>query len=250
MHILLTNDDGIFAPGLCAMYESLAEFADVTVVAPADVRSAASHSISLSPIIVNKVNINGVFNGYSVTGSPADCVKLAVMEIMKDKPDLIISGINDGANVGVNICYSGTVAAAMEGAFFKIPSIATSAALDTPLDFEKAVDYTVKVIKQMIPVEAGHVVNINIPQLSKGEPKGVKVVPQSTSGFEEKYEKSTDKLGQTVYQLVGGDNRHEDGETDIIALLEGYITVTALHYDMTEHRKTKKLLEKHTKFNI
>ena len=118
MQILLTNDDGIFAPGLAAVYKELIKLGDVLVVAPANSKSGASHSVTFNrPLVCNKVDINGLFTGYSVEGSPADCVKLAVMQLHKGPIDLLISGINYGTNAGINIYYSGTVAAAMEGRF-------------------------------------------------------------------------------------------------------------------------------------
>ncbi len=130
MQILLTNDDGIFAPGLAALYKELVKMGDVTVVAPADSRSGASHSITFSrPLVCNKVDINGQFTGFSIQGSPADCVKLAVMQLHEGPIDLLVAGINNGANAGINVYYSGTVAAAMEGAFLKIPAVAMSLAM-------------------------------------------------------------------------------------------------------------------------
>jgi 5'-nucleotidase len=244
MKILLTNDDGIFAPGLAAIYKELVKMGDVTVAAPADSRSGASHSVTFSkPLVCNKVNINDQFTGYSIQGSPADCVKLAVMELHKDKEpiDLIVSGINHGANAGINVYYSGTVAAAMEGAFLEIPAVAMSLSFEEHMDFEKGAHYCVKVLKQLMPVKKGHVININIPHLSKGEPKGVRVVPQSSKGFEEYYISQTNEQGQTVFQLAGGPHLSDGNPTDTTSLEEGFITITALAPDMTDHQKTGEL---------
>ncbi len=119
MHILLTNDDGIFAPGLAAIYKKLIKLGQVSVVAPAEAKSGASHSITLEPLMCDKVDLTGKFEGYSVSGSPADCVKLGVKELATKPIDLVVSGMNYGANVGINVYYSGTVAAAMEAAFFR-----------------------------------------------------------------------------------------------------------------------------------
>ena len=152
MHILLTNDDGIFAPGLAVLYKKLSLIGKVTVAAPAQPKSGASHSISLEPLICDKVDITGKFTGYSVEGSPADCVKLAVMKLIDhdaEPIDLVVSGINCGANVGINVYYSGTVAAAMEAAFYGIPSIALSAALEEDVDFEAACEYGIEVIEKL-----------------------------------------------------------------------------------------------------
>ncbi len=242
MQILLTNDDGIFAPGLAALYKELVKIGDVTVAAPADCRSGASHSITFSqPLVCNKVDINGQFTGFCIHGSPADCVKLAVMQLHEGPIDLVVSGINHGANVGINVYYSGTVAAAMEGAFLGIPAVATSCSFEEHMDFEKGAQHCVKILKQLMPVKKGNVININIPHLSKGEPKGVRIVPQSSKGFDEYYIRQTNEQGQTVFQLAGSGHRIDGTPTDTTSLEEGYITITALAPDMTDHHKTSEL---------
>lgn len=245
MQILLTNDDGIFAPGLAALYKELVKMGDVTVVAPSSSRSGASHSITYAqPLVCNKVDINGQFVGFSVQGSPADCVKLAVMELHKEPIDLLVAGMNNGANAGINVYYSGTVAAAMEGAFLKIPAVAMSLCVEAPGvsgDFEKGAGYCAKILKKLMPVQSGDVINVNIPQLSKGEPKGVKVVPQSSKGFDEYYIPQKNEQGQTVFQLAGINHLVDNAPTDTTALELGFITVTALAHDMTDHEKTHRL---------
>ena len=242
MQILLTNDDGIFAPGLAAIYKELVKMGDVMVVAPADSRSGTSHSITFAqPLVCNKVDINGQFTGFSVQGSPADCVKLAVMQLHDGPIDLLVAGINNGANVGINVYYSGTVAAAMEAAFLRIPSVAMSLAAEEQMNFEKAAEYCAKILKKLMPVKSGDVININIPQLSRGEPKGVKVVPQSTEGIHEHYICQQNEQGQTVYKLAGGLHRDEESPADATSLAEGYITITALAHDMTNHDRTRRL---------
>jgi 5'-nucleotidase len=242
MQILLTNDDGIFAPGLTAIYKELIKIGDVTVVAPADSQSGASHSVTFSqPLVCNKVDINGQFTGFSVQGSPADCVKLAVMQLCEKPIELLVAGINNGANAGINVYYSGTVAAAMEGAFLKVPAVAMSLAADEQMDFESAAGYCAKILKKLMPVKSGEVININIPQLSKGEPKGIRVVPQSSKGFDEHYIPQKNEQGQTVFQLAGGVHRADDTPTDTTSLVEGFITITALVPDMTNHEKTHQL---------
>ena len=245
MHILLTNDDGIFAPGLSAVYNELIKLGDVTVVAPTEGCSGAGHSITLSePLVSNKVDVNGQFEGFSVQGSPADCVKLACIQLCNQPVDLLVSGINNGANAGINVFYSGTVAAAMEGAFLKIPAVAMSLAREEQMDFETAAEYCVKVLKKLMPAKSGEVININIPQLSKGPPKGIKVVPQSSRGFDEHYIREKNGQDQTVFRLVGGPHHTEETRTDTISLVEGFITITALIPDMTNYKKTQQLQEK------
>ena len=242
MHILLTNDDGIFAPGLAAIYKELVNIGDVTVVAPSQGWSGTGHSVTFhQPLVSNKININGQFSGFSVQGSPADCVKLAVMQLCPKPVDLLVAGINNGENVGINIYYSGTVAAAMEGAFLKIPSVAMSLAVEEQMDFEGAASYCAKILKKLMPVKSSDVININIPLLSKGKPKGIRVVPQSTEGFNEYYIPVENEHGQTVFQLAGGPRRLGQTPADTTSLTEGFITITALSADMTNHKKTKKL---------
>jgi len=245
MKILLTNDDGIFAPGLAALYKELIKIGEITVVAPSDCRSGASHSITFAePLVCNKVDINGLFTGYSVQGSPADCVKLAAMQLHPEPIDLLVAGINNGANAGINVYYSGTVAAAMEGAFLKIPAVAMSAAAERKMDFEGAARHCAQILKKLMPVEKGEMINVNIPLLSRGRPKGIRIVPQSSRGFDEYYILKKNEQGQTVFQLAGEHHLADEIPSDTTSLTEGYITITALTPDMTDHRKTRKLQNK------
>jgi 5'-nucleotidase len=239
MHILLTNDDGIFAAGLAVMYKRLSTLGRVTVVAPSSVQSGAGHSISLRELTCCKLEILGQFTGYSVDGSPADCVKLALNQIAQpdDPIDLVVSGLNYGANVGINVFYSGTVAGAIEAAFYSLPAIAVSAAMDEPWHVESAGDWAMKIIGQLLPLKPRQVVSINIPQLSKHLPSGVRIVPQSTSGFEESYTVLTDLEGKAMYRLSGGNHKDQNVEnqwTDTMALEAGFITLTSLRLDLTE----------------
>ena len=254
MHILLTNDDGIYAPGLTALYKRLTRLGNVTVAAPTDVQSGAGHAISLSEIRCQKVSVDGQFDGYSVDGSPADCVKLALNELIDPKYpiDLVVSGMNHGANVGINIFYSGTVAGAIEAAFYNLPAIAVSAAFDEPMDFEAAADYALTIIAQLTDLPAGRVANLNIPRLSKGPPKQVRVVGQSIHGFEEKYRIRTDGNGEQVYQLAGGNHRdpRDGGWTDVTALLAGHITLTCLRQELTDSEANRLLSQKQFRLNL
>ena len=253
MHILLTNDDGLFAPGLEAIHTHLTKLGQVTVVAPAQPKSGAGHSISLQPLACEKLDITGKFVAYSVDGSPADCVKIAMTRLLHENQepiDLVVSGINHGANIGVHVFYSGTVAAAVEAAFEGVPSVALSATFDEHFDVEKAARYGFDIIEQLLPLRAGDVININIPTLSKGNPKGVVVVPQSTGGLEENFRLQDNKQGQMIFEYTGG--RHRDpavSPADTTSLLDGYITVTALHFDMTNHERNKSLSKISWKLN-
>jgi 5'-nucleotidase len=244
MHILLANDDGIFAPGLAAIYKELQSFGDVTVVAPADVRSGAGHSITIrEPLVVNEVNVNGIFTGYSVMGSPADCVKLGVLELAPKPIDLVVSGINNGANVGIDVYYSGTVAAAMEGAFYRIPSVAMSMTLEEPMDYETGAGYCGAMLRKLLELGQFEVMNVNLPSLSQGRPKGIKVVEQSQHGGRDNYAKEKNGEGRVVYWLKAPVGTKETEPTDVTEILKGYITVTALHHSMTNHKMMKKLAE-------
>lgn len=249
MHILLTNDDGIFAPGLAALYKRLVRFGTVTVVAPADVQSGAGHSISLRDLTCQSLEIMGKFNGLSVDGSPADCVKLAVHKLVSPRHpiDLVVSGMNHGANIGINVFYSGTVAGAIEAAFYNLPAIAVSAAMDEPWNVELAADYAADVIEQLLPIQPRQVVNLNIPQLSKGKPQGIKVVPQSSCGFDEFYHTVDEQEGQGVYRLAGGkhrDTHDQNSWVDTTAIAAGYITLTSLRLDLTEPKGNERLAGK------
>jgi 5'-nucleotidase len=242
MRILLTNDDGIFAPGLAALYRQLTSLGDVTVVAPTESWSGASHCITFhEPLACAKVEIDGLFTGFGVQGSPADCVKLAIMQLHNDPIDLVVSGINCGANVGINVYYSGTVAAAMEAAFLKIPSVALSVAAEDRMNFDEAATHGMAALRKLLPLRSGDVMNINIPLLSRGRPKGIRVVPQATSGFHEYYVPRQNGESELVFQLAGGRHREEKTPADTTALADGFITVTALRPDMTDHEKTAAL---------
>src|SRR4051812_20058746 len=233
VHILLTNDDGVFAPGLRALRKELAKIGKVTVVAPAMEQSGVGHSITiLDPLVVKQVDEeDGSILGHSIEGSPADCVKLAVLELMDRPPDLIVSGINSGANAGINVLYSGTVAAAIEGAFFKITSIAVSLELAELFDYPHAARHAAKVIQTILSNKpaAGSLFNVNLPAHSRGEPKGVRVVPMAVGRHGETFERRKDPRRRTYYWLTYAPPFHLDGpENDVSSLAEGYITVTPL----------------------
>ncbi|MFM7111192.1 MAG: 5'/3'-nucleotidase SurE, partial [Planctomycetota bacterium] len=198
MRILLTNDDGIHAPGLRALRRELLTLGEVLVVAPASEQSAAGHSVTIfSPVLVQEVaDENNAPLGWAVEGRPADCVKLALRMLLPWQPDLIVSGLNAGSNAGINVLYSGTVGAAIEGSFFKRTSIACS--LEMPPsgrpDFVEGARHARAVVGRIVEqcTEEGSLFNINIPDLSRGEPKGVAVLPQNTASYTEWYDKRTD----------------------------------------------------------
>ncbi len=238
MQILLTNDDGVYAPGLRALRKELMRLGQVTVVAPAQEQSGVGHSITLlSPLVVKAIDDDdGSVLGTAVEGSPADCVKLAVYELLQRPPDLIVSGINAGANAGINVLYSGTVAAAIEGAFFKITSIAVSLELAEHFDYPHAARHAARVIEKILAQSppAGSLFNVNLPAHARGEPKGVRVVPMGVGRHGEGFEKRRDPRGRTYYWMTYSPPYDTEGEeTDVTSLAEGYITVTPLHFDLT-----------------
>ena len=240
VHILVTNDDGIYAPGLRALRRELAALGRVSVVAPASEHSAVSHSITITaPLVVHPASDEqGQAIGWAVEGSPADCVKLALLELLNEPPDLICSGINLGANVGINSHYSGTVAAAIEGAYYRITSVAISLEFSGNPDFAGAARWARRVAERVLaePLPPGQLLNVNIPDLRRGQPKGIRVVPQGLVNLGEGFEKRIDPRGRTYYWIRGGrDFDACEGETDLRAVRDGYIAVTPLNVDMTNH---------------
>jgi len=244
MRILLCNDDGITAAGLLALYRSVRDLGEVTVVAPAGPKSASSHAVTVGiPITCRKMHVHEEFWGYAVAGSPADCVKLALAELMPDRPDLVLSGINHGANAGVDILYSGTVAAAAEGAMFGVASAAVSLEIAQEADFDRAGRIARKVIDSLLAagLPPASLTNVNIPALRPGTPKGVRLARQSTLAYEDTFEK-TGSGGETMYVLTGGRmDIGKDGETDLHALRAGYVSVTPLHFDLTDQAALARL---------
>ncbi len=245
MRILLTNDDGIYAAGIEAINKTLGEIGEVTIVAPEAERSGASHSITWAhPLRVRKVYVENELFGYAVSGSPADCVKMATMEIMPEPPDLVVSGINLGANVGIHVLYSGTVAASIEGSILGFPSVAVSIDVSGYTDLEYAAIIAKDTIKQITKHKLPRctLININIPSVKREEIKGIRLTRQYTYSFEESVDRRKDPGGRTYYWLVGGSEiTVEENGTDIQALREGYISITPLRYDLTDHNLLKSL---------
>jgi 5'-nucleotidase len=240
VRILLTNDDGVYAPGLRALRTELLSLGDVTVVAPATEQSAVGHSITLlTPLLVQEVrDEQNRFMGWAVEGRPADCVKLALLELLPEPPDVVVSGLNAGSNAGINVLYSGTVAAAIEGAFFRRVSIAVSLEYTRPqpLDFPRAAELARRVIEQILAhaPAPGTLFNVNIPSLEKGPVRGIRVLPQNVAAYLETFDRRRDPRGRIYFWSNPGfccPEPHPD--TDVTALEEGYITVTPLQFDLT-----------------
>ncbi len=254
MLILLTNDDGIFAPGLAAMERRLRQLGDVYVVAPATEQSGVSHSITfLTPLIVKDVYQGDRRWGWAVEGSPADCVKIAVSELCPRVPDLVVSGINGGLNAGINVLYSGTVAAAIEGAFFGITSVAVSLEFDEHAQYDRAAQLAGHVIERIIeqPDSKGQLLNLNIPtsavespfteEMFSGEPSLVQTVPMDVTLYGDEYERRTDPWGRDYYWATGRPPEVVGTKTDLSALALGHVTLTPLCYDMTNRGTLDKM---------
>lgn len=241
MKILLANDDGIYAPGLAAMEKALQAIGDVTVIAPATEQSGVGHSITfLSPLVCKEIYDGDRRRGYAVEGSPADCVKLGVVELMDERPDLIVSGINGGLNAGINVLYSGTVGAAIEGAFFGITSIAVSLEWDEHARFDRAAEMARQIISQILEHKSSspRLYNLNIPTPATKLPPGeaeLRIVPMGVARYGEHFIKRKDPRNRDYYWATGDPPpEHGEEETDLSALEKGYLTLTPLHFDMTE----------------
>jgi len=246
MRILITNDDGIYSEGIRALHDSLKRIGDVTVVAPDTERSAVGHAITLSdPLRVKKVSRGGEFFGYATSGTPADCVKIAIRALMKKKPDLVVSGINLGPNVGYSVLYSGTVSGATEGAMLGIPSFAISLATFTNPDFTYAAEFARKFAKLMMTqkkLPKGTLLNVNIPAVPKKKIKGVRIVKQSEKHVEERFDKRADPRNRIYYWLTG-EIITSDGndQADIETIRKNYVSITPIHCDMTNYAFLKDL---------
>jgi 5'-nucleotidase len=240
MRILLTNDDGIHAPGLAALAEALQSLGDVTIVAPAAEQSGVGLSITyLHPLMVRQEQRAGRFYGHAVHGSPADCVKLGILGFCDPEPDLVVSGINSGSNVGINVLYSGTVAGAIEGAFFGKTSLAVSLAQGTPPDYAAAARYAVGVIERLLASDppAGSLWNLNLPDSRPEGPRGLKPVRMAVRRRYDVIEKRTDPRGRTYFWsgLEPIRNHEPEPGTDLYEVGQGYATLTPLHFDLTNH---------------
>src|SRR5262245_13029533 len=242
MRILLTNDDGIYAPGLEALNDELQRLGSVDVVAPSVEQSGVSHSITyLEPLLAHEVFRHGKLFGRAVRGSPADCVKVAVLQFCNAPPDLVVSGINAGANSGINVLYSGTVAGAIEGAFFGVTSIAVSLTESENPDYPRAARLAVPLIEQIVAVDEGRggLWNMNLPETRPGWPIGVKALPMGLERYGEAMERRIDPRGRPYFwTMTVLDDAHQlEPGTDVEGLAEGYITLTPLHFDLTDRRR-------------
>jgi 5'/3'-nucleotidase len=242
--IFLTNDDGIHAKGLLSLQEALKNLYEVLIIAPDKERSAVGHGITLhKPVRANKVDINGTC-GYALSGTPVDCIKFGLLELLNDRPDMVISGINPGANTGVNINYSGTVAAAREATLYGVPSMAVSICSPEPDYYEEAASFIVRLagmaLKNKLPF--GTFLNINIPNKPMEKIPGIRLSHQGTTFPKEYIEKKIDPRNRRYY-WQGAVSPHDfiPPEVDSAALNDNHISITPIKCDMTDNEMIEEL---------
>ena len=245
--ILITNDDGIAAPGIRALIAVMKEIGDVIVVAPDSPQSAMGHAITINNTLkLERVHIDKeIDQEYSCSGTPVDCVKIAVNEILNRKPDLCVSGINHGSNSSINVIYSGTMSAAVEAGIEGIPAIGFSL-LDYSwdADFEPIKNYIKKIASEVLKngLPEGVILNVNLPKLAKEDIKGTKICRQAKAMWQEEFDKRTNPLGKEYYWLTGKFVNLDKGtDTDEWALENGYISIVPVQFDLTAHHAMQQL---------
>ena len=247
--ILVTNDDGITAPGLRMLVSIMKTLGEVVVVAPDSPQSGMGHAITLDSTLYSKkltidLDSEGI-DEYSCSGTPADCVKLALQELLPKKPDICVSGINHGSNSSINVIYSGTMSAAIEAGIEGIPAIGFSLCDYTwEADFSQAKDFIFTIVTEALKngIPKGTVLNVNIPKLKKNKLKGIKICRQAKANWKEKFDKRTNPMGKVYYWLTGEFELLDKGEdTDEWALANGYISVVPTHFDLTAHHVISEL---------
>lgn len=245
--ILVTNDDGITAPGIRTLIEAMNELGDVVVVAPDSPQSGMGHAITInSTIFVEKLKVDkGPQKEYSCSGTPVDCVKLAVKELIGRRPDLCVSGINHGGNSSINVIYSGTMSAAVEAGIEGIPAIGFSLCdFNWNANFAASKSYVKKIAESVLKfgLPSGVVLNVNIPNLPKKDIKGTKICRQANARWEEEFDKRQNPHGRDYYWLTGKFVNLDHGEdTDEWALKHGYISIVPVQFDLTAHHAIKNL---------
>ena len=245
--ILVTNDDGILAPGIRALIDVMQTIGNVVVVAPDKPQSAMGHAITINnTLFLDKISKkNDIITEYSCSGTPVDCVKLAVNEILKRKPDLCVSGINHGSNSSINVIYSGTMSAAVEAGIEGIPAIGFSLAdFNWNADFDSTKPFIKKIALEVLnnKMPDGIVLNVNFPKLSLDEIKGIKICRQAKASWAETFDKRKTPYGKDYYWLTGEFVNEDKGlDTDEYALANGYVSVVPVQFDMTAHHAIQTL---------
>lgn len=245
--ILITNDDGVTAPGLTALVEAVKDLGKIVVIAPDKAQSGMGHAITIGyPLRMVRVNYFGDnIEAYSCSGTPVDCVKLAVDKILHRKPDICLSGVNHGANHSINVIYSGTMSAALEAAIESIPSVGFSL-LDYSLeaDFSGPKKYARLIVDQILenPIDKHLCLNVNFPAVSADELKGVKVCHQAYAKYEEDFDERADPTGKKYYWLTGEFvNFDKSEDTDVWALNHNYVSIVPVQFDLTDYKLKEKL---------
>ncbi len=245
MNILVTNDDGIYSSGIFALWEVAKEFGQAFVVAPASQKSAVGHGITISrPLFISSIKRSNGFDGYAISGSPADCVKVGIKRVLHKKPDLILSGINLGSNLGNDIIYSGTVAGALEGSMQHIPSVSFSVDSFEPKSFETS-KYVIReaikfLLKQNIPKQVS--LNVNIPDCNLDQLNGLKITLQGGKYFEDDFNSYKDPKGNRYYWIKGETVDNDDSfDSDSFAVKNNYASITPISFNMSDNRIFKKL---------
>lgn len=238
--ILVSNDDGITAPGIRALIDAVKTLGDVIVVAPDGPQSGMGHAVTISkPLRLDKTDIYGDIPAYQSSGTPADCVKLAVDKVLHRKPDLLVSGINHGSNSSINVIYSGTMSAAVEGAIESIPSVGFSLSdyaydADFSLAQKVAKRIAINIIQEGLPT--GTLLNVNIPNVNEQDLKGIKVCRQAHAKWQEEFDERRDPNGRRYFWLTGKFINLDSGvDTDEWALANRYVSVVPVHFDLTAH---------------
>lgn len=240
MNILVTNDDGIDSQGIYALAMELRRIGTVHVVAPDRQQSAVGHALTVSsPLRATPFNREGELFGYAVTGTPADCVKLGISTLLDVRPDLVVSGINHGANTSINILYSGTVSAATEAMMMGVPAMAVSlTSFDPDVDCVPAARYATLIAGRMkdVALPPGTLLNVNVPAIPGEHIRGIRVTRQGTGMWRDTYQCRKDPMGRDYYWLAGVYHPTEgETDTDDAALRDGYVAVTPIHYQLTDH---------------
>ena len=243
--ILITNDDGIAAPGIKALTEVMHELGEIFIIAPDSAQSGMGHAITINSTLELKhiPGFLGTENAYSCTGTPVDCVKMGVHEVMKTRPDLCVSGVNHGSNSSINVIYSGTMSAAVEGGIEGIPSIGFSLCdYSWDANFENIKPFIKKIALEVLQkgLPEGVILNVNFPKTDNI--KGIKICRQAKAAWEEEFDKRTNPMGKEYYWLTGKFVNHDNGEdTDEWALANDYISIVPVHFDLTAYHAIQQL---------